>query len=864
MAFFFRTVDNGIKLSSLMSIPDISDVCTMNKITSDELNCLVTHEGTPEASQPLGYLLSHIFKPFKIPLPHVSELQIPLKRILHPNQHVRLQYHGLSPDTLVPLYNIETSTWNWDLPVDPPGNDSGSDPSGTSATQDPEAAEGATYEEIVASFINALAGCLSASQPLLEKECYATRTWSTANAHKALPGSKIQRKPDLVLSDDVTAKWGNIRVSSELTHSSYKPAMWLRKAADTHAYLMMSGQPWRRFTLILSFTNQYHHLRVLMYDHSGGAVSIHFDIYDQPDLFSHIITVLNFGNLECVGYDSTVLFMKHVSPPLSKPICDYRPIKNMPTQRSSSADLPASTSKFLVELLPDSKSPSSDDDLESVASDGSDYKERLTEDSLKGNSDEPTQAFTPEEEPPLPPSPVQPTMVSSAPLLSLASQIPQDLTESISSITPHPSQFPHSEHSPEPCGKIRVGDTMYIIKRILFASRSLVGHGTICYLASLDGEDYIVKDHWVLGKQDDIILNEIEMLKLMQGVPGIPKLVDYWLVTTSEGEVDNTRSYCQREHRSTQGTGRTHVRLVLKPCARPLHMFRTLKELVQALRDIVIIQKTVVEERKILHRNCSLNNVMILDDIDMSKGFLIDWEFAVRIAADNKYPIGGTGMVPFMSCRLLGQVSLMQQQVKVEAEMKRVTKARKSKLKKVSAPKILKMSSDSLALPISHVVQDYSDDLESLFFIFAWVCIKFHGPNGAVREEHMSNSLLDRWTSLDLASCAAFKVTFFANPLDEEHLINEFHPYFKPLIPLAKDWCTALKDNMVHPVTFNAILHVLNSHLDQLSNDEELQSTVTMLKKSAAILNMSNSLKHIVSLSLPVPKRKKSDKISEM
>ncbi|KAG0707630.1 hypothetical protein DFH29DRAFT_782778, partial [Suillus ampliporus] len=74
--------------------------------------------------------------------------------------------------------------------------------------------------------------------------------------------------------------------------------------------------------------------------------------------------------------------------------------------------------------------------------------------------------------------------------------------------------------------------------------------------------------------------------------------------------------------------GHTHVRLVLKPCACPLHMFQTLKELVRALRDIVIIQKTVVEERKILHRDCSLNNAMILDDIDMSKGFLIDWEFA--------------------------------------------------------------------------------------------------------------------------------------------------------------------------------------------------------------------------------------------
>ncbi|KAG1793575.1 hypothetical protein EV424DRAFT_1354144 [Suillus variegatus] len=823
----------------------------MNKITSDELNRLVTHEDAPEASQPLGHLLSHIFKPFKVPLPHVSELQIPLKKIIHPNEHVRSQYHGLLPDSLVPLYDIETSTWNWDLPVTPPGGGSDSDTSGSShgapASQDPEDAESATYEEIFASFMNALAGCLSASQPLLESECYATRTWSAANAHKALPGSEIKRKPDLVLSGDVTAKWGNIRVSGELTHSPYKPAMRLGKAADTHAYLMMSEQPWRRFALILSFTNAYRHLRVLLYDHSGGAVSTRFDIYQQPDLFSHIIAVINFGNLECVGYDSTISFTKHVSPPLSKNIREYRPIKNIP-RRSSSADPAASTSESLDEML-GSQDPSSDDnlesavsdgsgsddDLESVVSDDSGSEERLTdpEDAHEGNSNEST---TQMEESPSSLPPVQPTMVSSAPLLSLASQIPQDLTESISSVTPHPSQFPYSVHSPEPCGKIRVGDAMYIIKRILSASRGLVGRGSICYLASLGDEDFIIKDHWVLGKRDNVILNEIEMMRLMQGVPGVPELVDYWLITTSDGEVNITRNYRKKERRSTKGTSHTHF--------------------VRAIRDIVNIQRAAVEDRKILHRDCSLNNAMILDDLDLSKGFLIDWEFAVRITADNRYPIGGTGTVPFMSRMLLSQVSLLQQQVIAEAEQKKLMSAQKSKSKKAPALKTPKTSSDSIALPVSHVVQTFSDDLESLFFIFTWVCIKFCGPNGAVRQERVPNSLLDRWTSLDLASCAAFKITFFANPLDEQRLFNKFHPYFKPLIPLAKDWCAALKDNMVHPVTFDAILDVLNSHLDELCDDEELQTTVTMLKESAAALN---SLKRVASLSLPMPKQRKSE-----
>jgi hypothetical protein len=51
--------------------------------------------------------------------------------------------------------------------------------------------------------------------------------------------------------------------------------------------------------------------------------------------------------------------------------------------------------------------------------------------------------------------------------------------------------------------------------------------------------------------------------------------------------VDKTADYRCRFPESTIGTFRTHVRLVLKPRARPLHKFRTKVELVGALRDIV-------------------------------------------------------------------------------------------------------------------------------------------------------------------------------------------------------------------------------------------------------------------------------------
>ncbi|KAG1897352.1 uncharacterized protein F5891DRAFT_1192061 [Suillus fuscotomentosus] len=117
---------------------------------------------------------------------------------------------------------------------------------------------------------------------------------------------------------------------------------------------------------------------------------------------------------------------------------------------------------------------------------------------------------------------------------------------------------------------------------------------------------------------------------------------------------------------------------------------------------------------------------------------------------------------------------------------------------------------------------------------------------------------------MDLKSCVAFKGNFFATKKEEHRLVDEIHPYFKDLIPLAKEWLTALKDNMENPVSFNTILTLLNTHLDRLPDDEELISTVKMLRKSAAILT-DRVEKRAASQSFPMelPKHRKADGILE-
>ncbi|KAG1843251.1 hypothetical protein C8R48DRAFT_678804 [Suillus tomentosus] len=504
------TIDNGIKLLLLVSIPEVTDIHTMNKITSDELNCLVTHEGSPEASQLLGHLLSEIFQPFTEPLLDTS------------------------PDIPVPLYDTEAKTWNWALPVDPPGDDNSSLPSQVESSESNNPQE-ATHKEIFAAFLNALVGCLAVSQPKLVAMHFATSSWSL----------------DLLLL-----------------------GVW--------------------------------------------SVLAMIPLFPSRGLLQH------------------------------------------PEAKISASIVPSKM------LLPDAISDNSDESSNDS-----------THDPMQGNPSGP------------------PT---------------HDLIDEGADNLHHKENF--------------------------FARRGLVGRGTICYLVTLDDEDYIIKDHWVVGKDDQVVLNKINMLELMDGVPGVPKL----------------------------------------PCGHPLHMFRTLKEFVQALRDIV--------KR---HLELMLSN----------RRLLIDWEFAVRIAADHKYPLGGTGTVAFMSRGLLNQVSVIQQEAELKSQEKKATQGHKL----VEKPTTPKSSSDSKALPVSYVLQTFSDDLESLFVVFTY-------------------------------------------PTDGKCLIDKFHPYFNPLI-------------MIHPVTFDIILGVLNSYLDK-----ELVSTVNMLRNDAVILTHRVKGKQIASESFSVaattPKRQKS------
>ncbi|KAG2080125.1 uncharacterized protein F5147DRAFT_784509 [Suillus discolor] len=440
---------------------------------------------------------------------------------------------------------------------------------------------------------------------------------------------------------------------------------------------------------------------------------IHID--NAPNHYLQILSSVVFGSLECIGYNPSIsIFTKTLRP---------AQLKN-PTSRPSMNKPPAQAqvnSSQTGGQIGGTATPESDLGIDLDVEMGSDLEESL---------------------------PIDPPQL----------EIPQDpLCATYSTLI----------------SRIIVNDHAYDILELIFSSQGLVGRGTVCYLARRDDKEYIIKDHWVLGGKD-VVLNEVKMLREMQGVCGVPELVEYWLVEIAPNE----------------------------PRTRPLHAFQTRVELVSALQDIVKIQQTAVEDRGILHCDCSLNNAMIEDDGDGTHGLLIDWEFAVHIYAGQKYVIGGTGTLPFMSHSLLWQLS--------EAVGDPATSAHSWKVK---------VATSSLAKPPPLIQHHYHDDLELLFYVLVCICIESRGPLGVRHDLSADRSqewLPHLWSAGTLQAGGDLKTLFFFHP-NAHKLQKQFHPYFKTLLPLATQWYHLIRNKgLLNAVTFQEVLNLLETHLATL------------------------------------------------
>ncbi|KAG6081413.1 hypothetical protein E4U16_007512 [Claviceps sp. LM84 group G4] len=185
---------------------------------------------------------------------------------------------------------------------------------------------------------------------------------------------------------------------------------------------------------------------------------------------------------------------------------------------------------------------------------------------------------------------------------------------------------------------------------------------------------------------------------------------------------------------ATEPPNIVHRRIIVQDYGKAIYKASSRKALLACLEGCIKGHKSLYD-KGILHRDISINNLMINEDPDnpSRKSFLIDLDFAINTEREKKPSVaqGKAGTRAFMAIGLLEGAE-----------------------------------------------HTFMHDLESFFWVLFWLCIQYEGPGKAI-EPTPYPSLND----LSDMTLACLKSGVISNCKFSEPEKLEFTPYYQPLIP---------------------------------------------------------------------------------
>ncbi|EPQ57055.1 hypothetical protein GLOTRDRAFT_137483 [Gloeophyllum trabeum ATCC 11539] len=368
---------------------------------------------------------------------------------------------------------------------------------------------------------------------------------------------------------------------------------------------------------------------------------------------------------------------------------------------------------------------------------------------------------------------------------------------------------------------VTVAQESYVIEDWVYRSHSIRGRGTACWRASRNGVTYAIKDYWTDMSR---AVTEAEFLREAENhaVEGVPRLVAHE-VAEFRGQKDTTkliRPILSEEMYSkmyldayTSVGERVHMRLVMTPFAMPITHFKTKGELVGAFIDVIEAHKQLVEKANILHRDISVNNIMLVESSDQEgkngrrRGLLIDLDYAAHYSPDDAQKdrkvalLERTGTTPFMAIDLLSASG-----------------------QRVHVPRW---------------------DLESFFYVLIWVFILYDGPCKSERKIKFSDTVLFKWTNDDFESIGMNKYAAVTSPdFWESKVLRWVAPYFADLKPCL----TRIRDLLffTEEKTHDKFIRILQEEFEKLpdegsSGDEEASEENLPTTQTSAVEQFRSS-----------------------
>ncbi|KAK4145918.1 uncharacterized protein C8A04DRAFT_35481 [Dichotomopilus funicola] len=338
-----------------------------------------------------------------------------------------------------------------------------------------------------------------------------------------------------------------------------------------------------------------------------------------------------------------------------------------------------------------------------------------------------------------------------------------------------------------------------ILDKLMKRVRCIAGRGTTCWMGHREGEPktrFVIKDAWqdverdeegkllkeaadkgvvnvvryyhretvfARGEIDDIQHNVRRGLDVLEptkdplassevllevSVPGASRegptntigLKRLFTQTNTTALPPNKRSCLASPTKanSSMRSNRTHTRIILRDCGKPIYKASSPSALLAALQGCIGGHESL-HKAGILHRDISINNLLINEHVDENPSwdaFLIDLDLAVREDPD------GTP----------------------ETKRKAGTRA-------FMAIGALRGEQHS-----------FMHDLESFFWILFWICIHYNGPgNAKVVAE------FDRWNYMDTGELTMLKEGILSDGVFEETAERFVTEYDWPLFPCVNE-----------------------------------------------------------------------------
>ncbi|KAI0455166.1 hypothetical protein F5B21DRAFT_524084 [Xylaria acuta] len=186
---------------------------------------------------------------------------------------------------------------------------------------------------------------------------------------------------------------------------------------------------------------------------------------------------------------------------------------------------------------------------------------------------------------------------------------------------------------------------------------------------------------------------------------------------------------------------RVHRRIILRDYGKPIYKASSRVALLKALEGCIQGHKSLLSKTGFLHRDISINNLMINEDNENPSwaSFLIDLDLAIKM--DRLQASGAkekTGTRAFMAIGVL-----------------------------------------------SGGRHSYMDDLESFYWVLLWVCIHYDGK-GHGRDVPG----FDRWNTIDTEALIQQKQGTLSKRVFDNTVSTHFTPHYQPLI----SWVSKLRD----------------------------------------------------------------------